>query len=175
MRLLVSFSIILFFFNPGDKPPTIHDMADELAEIFYDGRHIYVNTESNNPYAMVREYILDTNDYEEEEVREYKFTWWSKEIYVDEQVAGTLKFGAAIRAVTEGTDFLDLYENNEHNKNIKRRRRAQAIMRQLKKKGAVFGFDGFWQSACAAPTPMLLIMDKKNRFVYGIDLNPCME
>jgi len=38
-----------------------------------------------------------------------------------------------------------------------------------------FGFDGFEQNGCAAPTAFLLIMDNKRGRVDGIDLNPCQE
>lgn len=172
--LFTIFLIILLSSLLCDNTSTIHDLADKLAEMFYHGRHTYVVTESDNPREMVREYLLITYEYDEEEVKAYEFIWWSTEVYADERIAGFLTFDTAIQAVTEGTLYLDGYENNWHNRNRKRRRRAQAIMKRLRTKGVFFGFDGFWQNACAAPTPMVLIIDKKDRFVYGIDLNPCL-
>ena len=42
-------------------------------------------------------------------------------------------------------------------------------------RGAVFGFDGWEQNGCAAPTYLLLVLDTATPFVYAIDLNPCDE
>jgi hypothetical protein len=93
----------------------------------------------------------------------------------DEQVAGTVKASAAHDAVVEAFDYwlADSLENPEEAPAL--REKAIKLIDGLADAGAAFGFDGWEQNGCAAPTSFLLVLDTKSKMVYGVDLNPCIE
>jgi hypothetical protein len=53
--------------------------------------------------------------------------------------------------------------------------KAKAAFDDLVEQGAVFGYDGFEESGCAAPTDFLLVIDPKGKKVHTIELTPCDE
>ena len=156
--------------------PTTLDIAsgvDALEEIFSPGaRNDSFGVSSSTPITMVHQYI--EKKYEADAAG-YKFVSDADSLTSDEQVAGTLKSAAAHDAVLDAFDgwMADSLENPEEAPAL--RQKAEKLIDGLIDAGAAFGFDGFEQNGCAAPTAFLLVLDPKEKTVYGVDLNPCIE
>lgn len=101
---------------------------------------------------------------------DYKFVENGDELVEDEEIAGTFKTETAFQLVDEA--IADYYDDKSSED---RRAKVRELLETIAKQGGTFGFDGFEQSGCAAPTPWLLVIDKNHKTVYGIDLNPCSE
>ncbi len=114
-----------------------------------DGRHRQVPVHPEAPLVMVQEAIRRLHYYD----RDVEFDWIenAEEMLTDERTAGTLSPAAV-------DDALAAYPE---------------ALADLRAAGAAFGFDAYWQNACAAPTPFLLVIDQEAGIIHGIDLQPC--
>lgn len=136
---------------------SIQSLVSHIQKTLAEGRHDSGQTKSSDPLEMVKEYIAKKYEYDTEIFKGYRFVKDATSLTVDEPVAGLLKTSAVLHEVRSG-------EGTEA---------VEADFKALLKTQAVFGFDGFEQNACAAPTPFLLVLDPANKTVYGIDLSPC--
>lgn len=130
------------------------------------------------PLDAVKAYIKAKYADDEEIGNEYKYVDNGDALVEDEAVAGTLAADTALKLADEVIgNYYDGYdETNDPDATAKARHaKVKELLETVVKQGGTFGFDGFEQSGCAAPTPWLLIIDKKHKTVYGVDLNPCSE
>lgn len=119
---------------------------------------------STNPLSMVKQYIFAKNAGDKELAQGYRWVSNSSKLTSDEQVAGTLLYRSA-KSEFKGIEGLS----------EKQATFAQELITEIHNLGGSFGFDGFEQNGCAAPTFFLLILDVEGKKVYGIDLSPCTE
>lgn len=154
-------AVSAFFRAGGARAAEVPELAARLAALFPDGRHETWELPPASPLELIKEYVRDHIDAGW--VDDYTFVEEADGLEVDEMIAGTLAGGvpeAEVAAALAGDEP---------------ERAALAILAEMRAAGGTFGFDGFWQNACAAPTPFLLVMDTRRGFVEGIDLNPCVE
>lgn len=164
--------------NAPPPPANTGTIADAVAELESEavlpgpGRNDDYAVTGSTPMEMVKSYIKAKYADDEELGAGYRYQDNGTNLLADEQVAGTLSSDVALRASldTVGT----WYENMETNVG-EQKAKVRAIFDKLSAAGATFGFDGFEQNACAAPTSFLLVIDAANKHVYGVDLNPCEE
>ena len=90
---------------------------------------------------------------------------------MDQMQAGTLQPHSAFSMVQTS---IDEYMNDELDKKAIKEQ-AHTVLTRLHDFKVIFGFDGFQQNGCAAPTPYLLVLDQNSKTVYGINLFPCEE
>ncbi|MBW2528860.1 MAG: hypothetical protein JRI23_32090 [Deltaproteobacteria bacterium] len=153
---------------------TISQAVDELHEIFFDGRWQSVGVESSEPLEMVRQYLEDLYYGDEEMLEEYQYVENSPSWYWDEPIAGTIQAQVVMDEAVGQLEWL--YEWSHEPEEIAQiQDQATRAIQSLISAGAVFGFDGYEQNYCAAPTSMLLVLDTAESHVYGVDLSPCTE
>ena len=108
----------------------------------------------------------------------YTFVDKGDTLVEDQTIAGTLETETALKLVDAAiASYYDGYDKTADPDATAKARRAKVreLLEIIAKQGGTFGFDGFEQSGCAAPTPWLLVIDRSHETVYGIDLNPCRE
>ncbi len=160
LALLVVLSSV---FGRPARAESIAALSDELEDLFPNGRHRAFTVATGDAEAMVRAFLARVHDASTAD----EFDWQddATDLAEDDLTAGTLRadvvapFVAAALSARHGTSA----------------ERSRILVQDLLTAGAVFAFDGFWQNACAAPTPFLLILDFEHRRVRGIDLAPCRE
>jgi hypothetical protein len=148
----------------------------DLEEIFSPyGHHDDYKVTSVVPLDMVKQYIAAKYGEDPELGSEYKFVSNAKSFEMDTQIAGTVSASVAKAEVLGAIDgwMSDWLEDDA--KAAALRAKAVKLMDTLIASGAAFGFDGFEQNGCAAPTTFMLVLDPKTHHVYGVDLNPCSE
>jgi hypothetical protein len=128
-----------------------------------------VDVTSAVPLTMLGEYMDITYEPEDYEIVEN-----ATEFETDVMKAGTVTLEAAHAAVSDGIEYVDSVAEEEES-TPRHQAEAAAALDAIVEAGAILGFDGWGQSGCAAPTPVLVIIDTEAKFVYGIDLNPCSE
>ncbi|HZO14263.1 MAG TPA: hypothetical protein VFB62_13420 [Polyangiaceae bacterium] len=159
----------------GGDEPSISEGVAALNELFPDGRGDSQNVTATVPLEMIKEYLIKHHE-DEEVVAGYTLVEDSEAMLVDEHVAGTLKPEAARARVSGMIEWV--YEHvleGDAEAMAQKRAEAEAVVDDLIEAGAIFGFDGYDQNGCAAPTPMLLVLDREHGAVDAIDLAPCME
>lgn len=129
---------------------------------------------------VLKSYIKAINDGDDE-----GYTYLAsadKGFQIDEQVAGIFTDYTKMKEdilYSVGEYYVDSDGQEDGNGGTisvaKIKKDLAANLDALHAAGAVFAFDGFGQSGCAAPTPFLIVLDVKNKAGYGIDLNPCSE
>lgn len=131
--------------------------------MFPRGNHTSVHVDAqDNDLELVKEYIMNALGGDTKEI--FRFVEnWNKPLVVDTPIAGTL---TTERASTEIM---------ESKVGTLKEAKVNSLVKKLIQAGAKFGFDGFEQNGCAAPTPFILIIDAESEMVYGVDLNPCSE
>jgi hypothetical protein len=93
----------------------------------------------------------------------YTYKTNSNTFQTDTQECGTIDNSLAWKVISGDID------------NAGDKDKAKASFDDLVQQGAVFGYDGFEESGCAAPTDFLLVIDPKGKKVYTIELTPCDE
>jgi hypothetical protein len=101
-------------------------------------------------------------------LKNYKYKTNSNTFETDTQEAGTVSNSTAWSVIEND---IDQWEDGVNPAKAK----AKAAFDDLVQQGAVFGYDGFEESGCAAPTDFLLVIDPKGKKVYTIELTPCDE
>jgi hypothetical protein len=157
---------------PRPSGPVAAAVADVESEDVLSGPgfHDDFDVPAGTPLEMVKGYIAARYADDPEIGDGYKFVEDARELDTDTQLAGTMKKDVAIeRAFASIQGWFDEEASSAHMK------RVRAALDKLAASGASFGFDGFEQNGCAAPTAFLLVIDAAGKHVYGIDLNPCSE
>jgi len=162
----------------GGTSIPVSDAVGTLEGVFDGGMHDDAKVSSTEPLEMIKEYLADPDQYgadaSEFEIIENATQWET-----DVQKAGTISKEMAIDAVHEAIDgwMLDWLngEDGAEDKVARWHGEAKTALDALIEQGVVFGFDGFAQMGCAAPTTKLLVIDPKSKMVFGIDMNPCSE
>lgn len=180
--LIVKIGSAVITNTPAVEPPPGPDAIGEaVSELMSDdvlpgpGRHDDQRVTGGTPLALVKSFIKEKYAGDPEMAEGYEFRSEASGILADEQVAGTLTKAVALR---DALDTVGLwYQDWEETPAAKQKRldRVKASIEKAAAAGAVFGFDGYEQNACAAPTSYLLVIDPRNQRGYGIDLNPCEE
>jgi hypothetical protein len=163
--------------NAPPAAPTPGPLADVIAELESQdiltgpGRHDDFDVTGDSPLALVKSYI-DKKYADDPELRDgYTFEENAADFAMDEQRAGTFAKDVAMANALATIDaWFD--GEDEHDAHMTR---VRAVLDKLAATGASFGFDGFEQNACAAPTAFLLVVDSAAKRVHGVDLNPCEE
>jgi hypothetical protein len=160
--------------QPAVDSATISEAVDELHEIFFDGRWNSTPVDSSEPMQMVEEYLQDLYFGDEETYEEYSYVADASQWHWDDTIAGTIQAQVVIEEATGQLEWL--YEwSHEPEQIAEIQDRATRALQSLISAGAVFGFDGYAQNSCAAPTSMLLVLDTADTYVHGVDLSPCTE
>ena len=168
MLRLLCLALATLWCAPLVAEPTIEDLTSQLAELFGE-KTFAIETESRYSQAMVREFL--TARYDAPTVEDYAWTEWAGEIVADQLLAGTVTLKGAVRAV-EGS--LSYVYDDKQEVDLQRVALGGKLVRKLKKlPGVYFGFDGFAQSNCAAPTEYLIVLDTLGQNAYGFELIPC--
>lgn len=154
---------------------SVESNVSVLKKIFKDGRHSTIIANAQTTKEMITQYLYFKYSYMSDSsvYEKYQFVDDAEDFVVDDQVAGTIKSKAVYETVEHY--LKEIYGSSSESVRNRRILVAKNILDEIVKDGAVFGFDGFEQNGCAAPTPYLLIIDKAGKTVYGIDLNPCKE
>ncbi|MBL6989797.1 MAG: hypothetical protein ISR65_08460 [Bacteriovoracaceae bacterium] len=151
-------------------PTEVGPLIVKLESIFKGGSHQTFRVDKDYSLKMVKEFILLYTE-DEDLFNDYTFVQWQDELQVDSQTAGTMTLKAAISAVQDGVDYMQ-YGRSNVDPNLKTS--AINTIKALKSNpGIYFGFDAMAQNSCAAPTPLMLVIDTVSGLVYGIELNPC--
>lgn len=134
------------------------------------GRHDFERlprAQAGDPMSLVRAYLARKHAGDDEILAGYTYEPKLRAMAGDERVAGLfaspdVAIPAAVSAVASWADpaLAEL---------------VRARLAKLAALGVTFGADGFAQNGCAAPTPLLLVVDPAGRTVDGIDLMPCDE
>ena len=164
--------------EPPPGPDAIGEAVSDLtsdAVLPGPGRHDDQRVSGGTPLALVKSYIKAKYADDPEMAEGYELRSEAPAMLADEQVAGTLTKAVALRDSLETVGLW--YQDWEETAAAKKARldRVKAAIEKAAAAGAVFGFDGYEQNGCAAPTSYLLVLDPKNQRGYGIDLNPCEE
>jgi len=145
---------------------SIADAVGELEKIFADGRDGETTVTSTTPLEMIKEYIAA----EYEDLADgFEYSENAPGLETDTETAGTITTKVASGEV-DGA-LVNISDDSWAGSHVD----AQNAIDAIAKAGGTFGFDGFNQNGCAAPTPMLLVLDPKTKTVYSIDLSPCEE
>jgi len=162
--------------TPGSDPVerAIAELVSEEV-LAGPGRNQDFNIQPGRPIDMVRRFISAANGDDPESVESYSFEDPGQHLLADAQVAGTLAADVAIREAVESVT--SWYGAIEDDPAVTKARvaRVKGLLDTIAASGASFGFDGFQQNGCAAPTTFLLVLDANRGRVYGVDMNPCAE
>lgn len=160
---------------------SISSSVEALRTIFPQGRNRDVGVMSSDPVVMVREYVELVHG----DVHTFDFVEDSRRFASDERIAGTMPAETVEERVRRNIEELRRLEEDERNRPVepspdvdrsvsRLQETAVGLLDTLAASGAAFGFDGFAQSSCAAPTEMLLVLDEADQMVYSVDLWPCL-
>lgn len=141
----------------GEKAKKIQSLVGPYAR--NDKQHV----KSGAPLDMVKGYIKAKYKDDEYVGNQYKYVRNAKNFTVEETVAGTISLKTAKTGLSSenwSKRQIDYY---------------QSLLEEISEAGGSFGFDGYEQHGCAAPTTFLLIIDPDGQTVYGVDLEPCSE
>lgn len=156
--------------SAGIVQSPVGKVASKWYRVVSYARDDYYLVSGGTPMDLVKAYIK--KKYQEMSAPElgdsYKYIQDSRTLPVDQDVAGVLKADEAKKIVLDSISYIRADDPTGYDK-------ISGLMDELIKAGAAFGFDGFEQNACAAPSPFLLIIDQKGQQVIGIDLTPCEE
>lgn len=151
-------------------------IADEMASLYPAGRHEFANVEPGKPIDMIRAYVADVH----EDPDYFTFVEDHKgRLPADEASAGTVSAAdariEAIKDLEMNYGYAIEYGEKTQEELDVARAKLTALFDELDKagQGVAFGYDGFWQNSCAAPTTMLLVLDMTAGRVNAIDLTPC--
>jgi hypothetical protein len=123
------------------------------------------STVSNHPITMMKEAIVQ-RDHEADS--QTNWVELSDNVFVDVNTNGTLSHAGLDLALADAKYYLEL--GNDEKKQF------DAIFNELESEpGIEFGFEGFAQNGCGAPTLLLHIIDTFHQTVYTIDMMPCSE
>lgn len=157
----------------SDPDQSIPSAVGALRAIFSPGRNRDVRVDASEPMAMVRQYV----EIMYEDAHGFVFVENSHQFVADERTAGTMQAAAVVERLYRNLESLrrsstpsvasastpDVLEDE-----------TSGLVETLAASGAVFGFDGFNQSFCAAPTEMLLVLDRTQQMVHTVDIWPCL-
>lgn len=144
---------------------TVGEKAEKLQALLGRyARNDQYSVRSGKALEAVKQYIFAKYKDDTDIAKEYKFVAGAKELATDQPIAGTVAKPVALDAVAA----IDGFSRRQIDF-------AKALIGEIDDAGGAFGFDGFEQNGCAAPTPFLLILDLKGKKVYGLDLAPCSE
>lgn len=168
--------------NGGDDvtaTPSVMSIPDavaalESAEILPGpGHNDEVAASGATPLDAIKAYVDYEYDSDPEDGTDFKFVSDADGFDIDDEVAGTFTLDVAIKEVLAAIDGND--QTHDENITVNRGDEVTALMKSIAAAGGTFGFDGFGQNGCAAPTAMLLVVDPTDKTVYAVDLNPCSE
>lgn len=144
--------------------------ARALEKLFGSMRGDSYSVHKGSALSMVKEYIRKKYKGDKESYEAYKFLQNAPGMQTDEQVAGTLTHQTAV------SNVIDTIRYNYPKELVEKQvGKARHLMESLIEEGAEFGFDGFEQNGCAAPSPFLLVIEKEKGRVSGFELEPCQE
>lgn len=144
---------------------TIRETAESLQNVLVDGRHWALQVSGLTAVDALRDYVHERYQYDGDIAQRIRVLPQAAKLEVDAEVVGLLK------VETARSEFAYAMEHNA----IQDKGAASALFERLVQAQAQFGFDGFQQNGCAAPTPYLLVLDVEGKLVFGIDLNPCYQ
>lgn len=172
MKFLIFFTILISFYGILYGQTISHEAHNLKVAVdpLSLGRHRTVNVDSNEVEKMLKDYVEIQHECSSDE---FSYLFNQTEMTADEKTAGTMLKSKVFGAVNKY--LISWYSEDEEINLPEMLNKTNISLRNLIKMGAEFGFDGYWQNGCAAPTYYLLIIDKNRQMVEGIDLNPCEE
>lgn len=165
-KLILTLSLVIFSVSARAAAPKtlVAAKAEKLQELVGEvARNDQYKVKPGSALTMVKGYIAAKYKDDTDLSEAYDYVENSKTLAIDTQIAGTVSLQTAI-ANFGGEGWT-----------AKQTKYAESLLREIAAAGGSFGFDGFEQNACAAPTPFLLVIDPKGGQVFGIDLSPCQE
>lgn len=160
-------------------PPPSGDVGAAVAALESEdvlpgpGRDDDYHVTGATPLDMVKSYVA-AKYADDPDLRDgYTYQENAAALSEDEQVAGTLTNEVAIAQALDSVK--GWYSDEDDAASKAHLAKVKAALDAIVKAGGTFGFDGFEQNGCAAPTAFLLVLDAKSQMVYGVDLNPCQE
>ena len=146
------------------------DLVQSIEAVLERGRHDMQIVQAGSGDSMVRAYIEHKYQDDRNVFKNYRFVSNANDTVVDQEVAGTLDRARVLPIVEDSLSRWSQATGSDLSS-----KSLPMFSSLLKMKNLEFGFDGFEQNGCAAPTEFLLILDKSTGEVDGIDLNPCEE
>jgi hypothetical protein len=141
---------------------TIFQIKNKIPSLRHETRQLKKATDEMN---LLKQY-LDSKYKNDPDLRSYFLTLKdSKKWTFDNFIAGTWAQKDVLNRIAEV-----LPENQKNRDEI-----LKLFSKLLENSNLRFGYDGFEQNGCAAPTAFLLILDTLEGRVDGIDLIPCQE
>src|SRR5262249_53302007 len=113
----------------------------------------------------LKDYVKESNTSDPSIARDYTYRLNSSGFEQDTKAAGTVSNEVAWRTIAADSKALSAAD----------KAKAKRAFDALSEMGAVFGYDGFQESGCAAPTDYMLVIDVSGKKVYTIELTPCDE
>jgi hypothetical protein len=152
----------------ADGTDSIPDQVQALQDQFPLGLNQTLTVRSTDPLTMVKQYVAAQYP---DDVATFQFQ--TDGMFTnDTAIAGTVTADVARAEVHSWLTTEAQSEGLDVDTELKK---ADDALDAILKAGGSFGFDGFGQNACAAPTETLLVLDPSVPTVSTVDLNPCME
>ena len=146
----------------ANSDKTILQIKNKIPSLRHETRQLQKTTDEMN---LLKQY-LDSKYKNDPDLRSYFLTLKdSKKWTFDNFIAGTWPQKDVLTRIAEV-----LPENQKNRDEI-----LKLFSKLLENSNLRFGYDGFEQNGCAAPTAFLLILDTLEGRVDGIDLIPCQE
>ncbi len=165
---LVEYADELGLIDHGSEGPLLARI-EALDAMFPAGRGAGKwDVKPSTPTDMLQEYMDTFYEPDDWEILENEPAF-----DVDTSTAGTVTVQAAHAAVRRGIVWM--WESSDEDSIPRRQDEASAALDAIVEAGGILAYDGAGQNGCAAPTLMLLVIDVKAGYVYGIDLEPCDE
>jgi hypothetical protein len=162
-RKLLGIIVFLGSFNLySNSEEIILQIKNKIPSLRHETRQLQKTTDEMN---LLKQY-LDSKYKNDPDLRSYFLTLKdSKKWTFDNFIAGTWPQKDVLNRIAEV-----LPENQKNRDEI-----LKLFSKILKNSNLRFGYDGFEQNGCAAPTAFLLVLDTLEGRVDGIDLIHCQE
>jgi hypothetical protein len=129
-------------------------------------------TSSSDPMEMLEDFLAEAHP--DEDPSEFEFLPDAEEFETDVQKLGLVSSELARGQVQGSIEFY--FENWDEVDDVSKRVDAAGkLMDSLRDGGAKFGFYGWDQHGCAAPTNVLLVLSPEDKKVWAVELDPCSE
>jgi hypothetical protein len=159
--------------SPGElvgKLTDLWDTADYEAPVRVDLGPF--STTSSEPVKMLEDFLAEAHP--DEDPSEFEILPEAESFETDVQKLGLVSYEVAKAQVEGSIEYY--FENWEDVTDVaKRVETAGTLMKSLRDGGAKFGFYGWDQHGCAAPTNVLLVLSPANKKVWAVELEPCSE
>jgi hypothetical protein len=118
--------------------------------------------------AALKDYVKQANKDDPDSVSGFSYHLNASGIETDTQAVGTISNADAWSTIRH--DLSDYLQGSAAGK-----AKAKKAFDALTSQGVVFGYDGWQESGCAAPTDFLLLIDPHGKTVFTLELTPCDE